>query len=368
MKIAIDMRALPTSGIGCYSRALLNLLPRMFPDVETVSVGDEVNFSQQNSQGYMARLQRLWWEQVKLPRLLKARDIDLLHNPLNLGLPFRQGVKSVVTIHDVIPLVYQDIYLSNAIARGYYRLALQLALNRSSRIITDSIFSRDEINKYMSVPRNKIKVIYLAAGEEFVPVSDPILQQIPAQKFGLNRPYVLTIGGSEPRKNVDRLVKVFQHLSNNPGVDLAVVGGSWRGTKIRENISGPNNNIYFLGPVDQQELVALYSMAELFVFPSLYEGFGLPVLEAMACGTPVLASNISSIPEVAGNAAILFNPLDEAEMSQVISDVLTSRETREELSLRGLERAKLFTWEKTLTQTMEVYQDVVASKHSSNDR
>ena len=359
MKIAIDMRALPKSGIGNYSQALLNQLPIMFLGVETVAVADEVTISRRKVQGYVTRLQRLWWEQVKLPHLLKDRKVDLLHNPMNIGLPIRQGIKSVVTIHDIIPLVYKDIYLRNGIARSYYRLALQIALNRSARIITDSIFSRDEIVKTMSVPRDKIKVIYLAAGEEFVPVLDPVLQQIPAQKFGLHRPFVLTIGGNEPRKNVDRLVKVFQHLSKNPGVDLAVVGGSWRGTKLRENIKGANN-IFFLGPVDQQELVALYSMAELFVFPSLYEGFGLPVLEAMACGTPVAASNTSSIPEVAGDAAILFNPLDEEEMSKVISGVLGSRETREDLSLRGLERAKLFTWEKTLAQTMEVYKEVLA--------
>lgn len=358
MKIAIDMRALPKSGIGNYSQALLNKLPIMFSGVETVAVADEITISRRKFHGYLSRLQRLWWEQVNLPRLLKDNKVDILHNPMNLGLPLREGIKSVVTIHDVIPLVYKDIYLRTGVARTYYRLALQIALNRSARIITDSIFSRDEIVKYMSVPREKIQVIYLAAGEEFVPLRDPVLQRITAQKFGLLRPFVLTIGGNEPRKNIDRLVNVFQHLCKNPGVDLAVVGGSWRGTKLRENIKGVNN-IFFLGPVDQQELVSLYNMAELFVFPSLYEGFGLPVLEAMACGTPVAASNTSSIPEVAGDAAMLFDPQDEEEMSKIITGILGSRETREELSLKGLERAKMFTWENTLAQTMEVYKEVI---------
>ncbi|OLN32160.1 glycosyltransferase family 4 protein [Desulfosporosinus metallidurans] len=358
MKIAIDMRALPKSGIGNYSQALLKKLPIMFSGVETAAVSDEVTISRRKFHGYSTRLQRLWWEQVDLPRFLKDNKVDILHNPMNFGLPIRQVIKSVVTIHDVIPLVFKDIYLGTNVERTYYRLALQIALNRSARIITDSIFSRDEIVKYMSVPREKIKVIYLACGEEFVPVRDPILQRIPAQKFGLHRPFVLTIGGNEPRKNVDRLVKVFQHLSKNPGVDLAVIGGSWRGTKLSENIRGANN-IFFLGPVDQQELVSLYSMAELFVFPSLYEGFGLPVLEAMACGTPVAASNTSSIPEVAGDAAMLFDPQDEEEMSKIVTGILESRETREELSLKGLERAKMFTWENTLMRTMEIYKEVM---------
>jgi glycosyltransferase involved in cell wall biosynthesis len=360
MKIAIDMRALPKSGMGNYSQMLLNKLPVAYQDIETVSVSDHMMISRRKFSGILSRMQRLWWEQSVLPKLLKQNHVDLLHNPINFGLPFRQVCKSVVTIHDVIPLAFKEIYLARRIERIYYHMVLQIALRRSAAIITDSIFSRDELIKYLAVPKDKIKVIYLACGEEFKPVITPELQSIPENKFGLRRPYILTIGGNEPRKNVDRLIKLFGRLGERLGMDLVVIGGSWRGKALDQKAQGANH-IYYLGTVDQQDLVSLYSMAELFVFPSLYEGFGLPVLEAMACGTPVAASNASSIPEVAGNAAVLFDPLDEEDMFKVILTVLESRETREELSLKGLERAKMFTWQNTLAQTMAVYREVLKS-------
>lgn len=358
MKVAIDMRAHPRSGMGNYSRTLLNKLPGAFPEVETVALSDEVVIDQRKFLGLWSRIRRLWWEQTDLPKLLKQNKVDLLHNPMNFGLPYRQVCKSVVTIHDVIPLVYQDIYLARRIERVYYQLAIRIAVRRSAAIITDSFFSRDEISKYLSISKEKIRVIYLACGEEFKPLTDPAAQRIPAHKFGLKRPYILTIGGNEPRKNVARLIKAFGKFSESLGIDLAVIGGSWRETALNSNTQ-ETEHVFYLGSVKQQELVSLYNMAELFVFPSLYEGFGLPVLEAMACGTPVAAANSSSIPEVAGDAAALFDPLDEEDMSRVILEVLENRRLREELSLKGLERSKRFTWEKTLAQTVEIYRKVL---------
>ena len=358
MKIAIDMRALPRSGMGNYSRTLLEELPRAFLENETISVSDEIIINRKKYIGFLSRIRRFWWEQVDLPKILIQNKVDILHNPMNFGLPFRQVCKSVVTIHDVISLVFKEKYLARRVERVYYHVAMWIVVHRSAAIITDSFFSRDEISKYLSIPKERIRVIYLACGEEFKPIIDPVIQRIPANKFGLNRPYILTIGGNEPRKNVDRLINVFEKFSERLGIDLAVIGGSWRETALRSNTQTAKN-VSYLGSVNQQELVSLYSMSELFVFPSLYEGFGLPVLEAMACGTPVAASNSSSIPEVAGDAAALFDPLDEEDMSRVILDVLENRETREKLRLKGMERSKMFTWENALAQTMEIYREVL---------
>jgi len=359
MKVAIDMRALPRTGIGNYSQALLEGFPILFPNVETFSVTDEVIISRQKLSRYSTRLHRLWWEQKELPNFLRDNHIDILHNPMNYGLPMKQVCKSVVTIHDVIPLVFREQYLKTFVERTYYNLALKVALARSSMIITDSIFSRNELIKYLDVPIKKLRVTPLACGEEFKPVFDMTRLKKVKEKFGLRRPFLLTIGGNEPRKNVARLISVFEGISEKYNVDLVVVGGNWRGSEFSREIA-EINNVYFLGSVDQKDLVALYSSAELFVFPSLYEGFGLPVLEAMACGAPVAASNTSSIPEVAGDAALLFDPRDQEDMKRIICGILDSYEIKEELKQKGRERAKLFTWESTLNQTMEVYRNLLS--------
>lgn len=360
MKVAIDMRALPRTGIGNYSQALLEGLPKLFPaTIKTLPVTDEVIISRQKRQGYIDRLRGLWWEQQKLPNILRKNQVDILHNPMNHGLPMKQVCKSVVTVHDVIPLVFREQYLKTFVERTYYNLALKVAMSRSSMIITDSTFSMNEIIKYLDVPIKKIRVIPLACGKEFKPVLEMNRLKNVREKFGLRRPFLLTIGGNEPRKNAVRLINIFEGISEKYDVDLVVVGGNWRGNGFSKGILKANN-VYFLGSVEQEDLVALYSAAELFVFPSLYEGFGLPILEAMACGSPVVASNTSSIPEVAGDAALLFDPRDQEDMNRIIVGILSSRETKEELKQKGLERAKKFTWESTLNQTREAYRDVLS--------
>lgn len=359
MKVAIDMSALPGTGLGNYSRALLDRLPILFPEVEIIPVSDEIQSSRQRLGRYSTRLHRLWWEQRELPKFLSDNNIDLLHNPMNYGLPMKRICKSVVTIHDVIPLVFSQQYLKTYVERTYYNWALKVAIAQSSMIITDSEFSLNEITKYLDIPTKKLRVIPLACGEEFKPVNDIIELKLIREKFGLRRPFLLTIGGNEPRKNVARLINIFEGISEKYNVDLVVVGGNWRGREFSREI-GNANNVYFLGSVKQKDLIALYSSAELFVFPSLYEGFGLPVLEAMACGVPVAASNTSSIPEVAGDAAILFDPSDQENMNRIIIGILGSSEAKLELKQKGLERANLFTWESTLNQTMEVYREILS--------
>ena len=228
---------------------------------------------------------------------------------MNYGIPVKKSCKTVVTIHDVIPLVLNG-YLKTFAEKSYYRAAIKLAVTRSDKIITDSCFSRDELIKHLSISSKKIEVVYLGCGEEFVPIHDQARLNIVRDKFGLQRPFVMTIGGNEPRKNVRSLVEAFERIGDKYKLDLVVVGGNWRGIELSPDIKD-KRNIIFLGSVEQEELICLYNLAELFVFPTLYEGFGLPVLEAMSCGTPVLASNTSSIPEVTGDAANLFDPLDK---------------------------------------------------------
>lgn len=357
VRIAIDMRALPRSGIGNYSRILLNGLPKLFPNIKTIPVSDEITIPrQQLRKVYSSRLKRLIWEQVELPNFLSEYEVDILHNPMNYGIPIKKSSKVIVTIHDVIPLVLNG-YLNTFAEKSYYKAVMNIAIIRSDKIITDSYFSRDEIIKHFSISPKKIEVVYLGCGEEFKPISDQTRLDIVRNKFGLIRPFVMTIGGNEPRKNVNRLICAFQEIGEKFGLDLVVVGGNWRGNEVSPTIRNIKN-VAFLGSVDQEELVCLYNLAELFVFPSLYEGFGLPILESMTCGTPVIASNTSSIPEVAGDAALLFDPLDQNNIVDLMRSILFSKGNKEELIAKGFERSTLFSWERTLKETMAIYQEI----------
>lgn len=362
MKIAIDARALPNTGIGNYTGKLLYGLPNLFPDDEFIPVKDHIAVSRKTRfSKYSSHFKRLFWEQVSLPHLLKEAKIDILHNPMNLGVPLYRTCKYVVTIHDLIPLAYKKEYLSSLPEKLYYSLAIRIACAMASRIITDSVYSKNEIVKFLGVPADKIEVIYLGCSDEFRILRESSLINEVTNKFAIDGSFILTIGGSEPRKNIRRLIGVYERIvkETDQEIKLVIVGGNWRNTCFDKE--GPlSKDIIFTGPISQNELIALYNAATVFVFPSLHEGFGLPILEAMACGTPVITSNTTSIPEVCGDSALQFNPFDEKDMFEAIVKALESSSLRNELIAKGHERVKLFRWENTLKQTMKVYRDVLS--------
>lgn len=355
MKILYDTRVVPNCGIGNYARNLVAGMRKMETDDEFALGPNAEALDWENGLHRVAgALKRIYWENIDLPRILQKDDYDLLHNVRNTGIPMHTHCPVVLTLHDVIPRVFATEYLPSWKEQLMYPLLIGHAINRADIILTDSAYSAQDIINYFPKAKNKIEIILLAG--------DPAFKQVQNRDRLFDFPYILTIGGSEYRKNIARLLRAFLSVPENVrrDVKLVVIGGAWRGNDIqREFPTSDFPEIVYPGYVSEEKLVQLYNEAILFVFPSLYEGFGLPVLEAMSCGTPVICSNSSSIPEVAGDAAILIDPCSEDEMSEAIRRVLNSISLREELREKGLEQCGKFTWQKTAEQTYQVYRHMV---------
>ena len=270
------------------------------------------------------------WYPALLP--LRARGLDVLHCP-GIRAPFRSPVPLVVTVHDLAVLRHPEAF--PAWSRNYSRLALPRIVGAAARLIADSEFTRRELVELLRVDDARVRVIPLAPAPEFS-------REGPAA----NGDYVLAVGTLEPRKNLGRLAQA----AGRAGIELRVVGErGWGG------IEADGDGVRWLGRVSDDELARLYRGALCVAYPSVYEGFGLPVLEAMACGAPVVTSRAGSTAEVAGDAAVLVDPLDTAEIAAGIEQAVARRD---ELAARGLERAAGFSWRATAESTLAVYREV----------
>ena len=297
---------------------------------------------------------------------LKRRKLylDIIHSPENASLFVKlRNQKKIITVHDIIPLYFPNTYTKITVFR--YKLLLSKTLKTSDKIITISYNTKQDIIKHFKIPEDKIKVIYLAANEKFKPLNKNEISKI-KQKYNLNYPFILYVGTLEPRKNIPTLLKAFYKLKKLGIKHKLVITGKkgWKYKHIFETIEKLNlqKDVIFTGYVPDEDLPALYNAADLFVYPSLYEGFGLPPLEAMACGTPVITSNTSSLPEVVGDAGIMVNPYSVDELANKMYEVLTNDGLREELSKKGLERSKLFSWKKCAEEHLKVYEEVYNMK------
>jgi glycosyltransferase involved in cell wall biosynthesis len=301
---------------------------------------------------------KLWFEQRGFPAFAADQDAELVHYPY-FAAPLRSPAPLVVTAHDLIPLILPE-YRGSPLVRAYMQLQV-VTVRRARLILTDSNASRHDVVNVLDVPRQKVRVIPLAADRRYRPAPP---EEVAAVRTKLRLPerFVLYNGGLDARKNVTRLLLAYARARASHGVSepLAITGNpDQRGSlfpPLRPLVEqlGLERHVRFVG-LARDEIVALYSGCSLFVYPSRYEGFGLPVLEAMACGAPVACSNVSSLPEVAGDAAILFDPDDEAQMAEAIAVGLGDGELRE----KGLARAAEFTWEKTAAATLQAYRDAL---------
>jgi len=359
MRVAIDSRALAKTGMRNYSDKLLALLPQVSPNVETIAYVDNLKVNRENFHNkYVNLFRRIVGDQVSLPSWAKEKNIDIFHNPRNMGIPFSHSFKVVTTIHDVIPRVFPQYYLSNKLEQLYYATMLRMVINRSDSLITISEFSKRELLKYYQVPEDKITVIPQACSEA-MRVIEPSAVQAALQKYNITRPYIMTIGGSEYRKNVKTVIEAYL---GELGKDyaLVVVGGAWRNLDLRKDYANCKS-LKFVQGISDEDLIALYNGAEAFIFASFYEGFGLPLLEAMRCGTPVIAARASCLPEVSGDAAKYFSPLDSEELRHVLQEVLGDRELQQAMIKKGFARQQLYSWEKTAAATYEVYKKVLVN-------
>jgi alpha-1,3-rhamnosyl/mannosyltransferase len=295
-------------------------------------------------------------EQIALPRLARTLQLDLLHSPYYIkpyaGLP----CPSVVTIYDLLGL-----HLPQTLSRQgrlFYRVAMGLAVRSSQGIITISRNAQAALTRAYNIPPERITVTLLAADARFHPQTESAVAAVRA-KYGLPARYLLYVGVNKPHKNLERLVQAWARVTpQQPAVLLLAGHYDPRYPQVQQLAADPalRDRIMRIQNVAEADLPALYGGATAFVFPSFYEGFGLPPLEAMACGVPVICADASSLPEVVGDAAVTFDPYAVDELAAAIQRVLDAPALRADLRERGLQRAQAFSWEQTARQTLAVYE------------
>ncbi len=351
MRIAIDTQSTlgRKTGIGLYTANLLRALHRVAPEHEYVEL----------SWGRTEELrtdQRLRWEQWELPRRARAARARLLHLT-GFGAPCWRPCPTVLTVHDLIGYLFPANL--PPVARFYWARWLPFSIRFAGRIIADSEHTRRDLERLLGVPRERITVIPLAADERFRPISDPVRRADVRDRYDLPASFILYVGTLEPRKGLDTLVNAYASLAAEFPHALVIAGKKgWYTLPLFRQIEalGLRYRVRFTDYVDDADLPVLYSLADLFVFPSRYEGFGLPPLEAMACGVPVISSNAASLPEVIGDAGVLVPPDNVGALAAAMRQVLVDETLRANLRARGLARAGRFSWDETARQTAKVYE------------
>jgi glycosyltransferase involved in cell wall biosynthesis len=301
------------------------------------------------------------WRYFSAPLKLKSmKQLDIVHDTYEIGtLSFKAPFKKIITVHDLSPFLFPDTFSSRAVL--LHKLLFSKTLQSVDKIITVSECSKRDLVTYFNVPEDKIKVIFNGVDTKFKPLNKDEVNEF-LKKYNLNFPFILFVGTLEPRKNLPALFKAYYQLKNKNINHKLVIAGKkgWKYQDIFETVNklNLNNDIIFTDYIPENDLPALYNAADVFVYPSIYEGFGLPPLEAMACGTPVVTSNISSLPEVVGNAGITVDPKDIDMLATALYEALTNDSLMKEMTKKGLERAKLFSWKSCAVETLKVYEEI----------
>jgi glycosyltransferase involved in cell wall biosynthesis len=370
LRIGIDARVLMHYEIRGFTRYTLELFRAM---KEIAGPGIELySFSPEPVAGpfrevldarpiiFSARREFLW-EQYELPRQLRKHRIDVFHATANRGLPYRRTCKYVLTCHDIIEQMAQ--YSARGSWRGQWRrkYADFCSLHSAHRLITVSNYSKQDICRVHNLPEDRVRVIYNGVGREFFPVTPPAERRRIAERYRLPPQYFLYLGGFDARKNVGALVEALAQLPAELPA-LALVGEQTQdfapiAAAIRER--GLSARVICPGKIPDADLPGIYQGAFAFVYPSLYEGFGLPAAEAMASGVPVLASGATSLAEVLAESGVLFDPRDPASIAAQMVRVYHDDSLRERLAVSGRARAEYFSWQTCAEQTLDVYRELV---------
>lgn len=369
-KIGIDATAIPESrvGAGVYTFNLVKGLADIDKENEYFIFSKrstilDWGINQANfrfvPQDDRYRPLRLLWEQTGLPFLVAKYKLNILHSA-HYTSPIVKKCYSVVTFHDMISFIYPGVH--TFVKRHFFKKMIQLSVKYADAIVSVSESTKGDIIRYLKISQSKIHVTLEAANQSFRPLAGDVIEPV-CLKYGLKPgQFVLFVGTLEPRKNVPALLRAYRGLlERGYKQKLAIVGRrGWMYDDIFTAVKNLElgNDVVFTGYVHEGELPHLYNGASMFVYPSLYEGFGLPVLEAMACGTPVVTSNISSMPEIVGSAGVVVNPYDVDELLHAMEAVVVDKELAKRLRKRGLERAREFSWEKTAMETLKVYLHV----------
>jgi len=302
----------------------------------------------------------------RLPSFLRKQKQDLMHFISHEDAPVWTREKNILTVHDTIPLALPDLYkVKTNPLQMFKHFVLKQVVKKADAIITNSECSKSDIHRFHKFPLEKIHVSYFAADERFKEAGENEKEQI-RHKYNNGKPFILYLGGVDPRKNLKRIIMALESLEETKAIKPDfLIAGDLTGEKTYPQFkkildkSSIKTRVRIIGYVPDQELPALLSAADLFVFPTLYEGFGLPVLESMACGTPVLSSNNSSIPEVGGEAYKSVNPESVSEIAEGIFQILNSNDYAEELRQKGFQQARRFSWEKAAEKTLSIYHKVL---------
>jgi glycosyltransferase involved in cell wall biosynthesis len=370
MRVAIDIAPVKTGhkvrGVGMYTKRLVDALERESKRIKEQEIKIEaLDFS---NLGF------------------RISDFDAIHYPyfdlFFLTLPLKKSAKTIVTIHDVIPLVYPKHYPPGI--KGKMKLLIQkFSLQGTSAVITDSVNSKKDVFKYLNYPENKIQVIPLASGKEFKPITNHQSLVAVRKKYSLPDKFVLYVGDVNWNKNIAGLLKAFAKLVSSkqwsvtrrkspnteyrtPITSLVLVGDAFKDKSLPEvqellrliKSLKIERQVLMPGFISGKDLVAIYNLATVYCQPSFYEGFGLPVLEAMTCGCPVVASKVASLPEICGDAAVMVDPRDYNNIAKGLEKLIRDKSTRNKLIEKGFKQVKKFSWEKTAKETLRVYEKV----------
>ena len=379
MRIGIDYTAAVQqgAGIGRYARQLVSALVELDAEnkytllVGAAGVHDaafqvEALTRRANVRGVLLPVSdhtlSILWHRLHLPLWveLACGPLDLFHSP-DFTLPPVLRARTILTIHDLSFIRVPEC--AEPSLRAYLLQAVPASVRRADVVLADSECTRADLIELLGADPDRVEVVYAGVGQHFQRVSDGGLLRAVRMRYNLPERFILGVGTLQPRKNFQRLVKAYAmargHIHSE--IKLVIAGASgWMYEGIFRSVEelGLRDAVCFPGYVADDDLPALYSMADLFVFPSLYEGFGMPPLEAMACGTPVVASNVSSLPEVVGDAALMVDPLDVAALADAMGRLLTDPDLRENMVRRGVEQARRFTWTRAAANLVDIYRRV----------
>lgn len=364
------------AGIGRYVRGLVGALAgadqeTIYPlFVAGVRAADELpvlpgpNFSWHTtpiSPRWLARL----WHRAGIPYPVErwTGSLDLFHATDFVLPPVRRTTRTILTVHDLSYVLVPEA--ASPRLKAYLDRVVPRSVRQADHVLADSCATKDDLVTLYQTPEEKITVLWGGIEAHFQPIQNPEVRQAVRTRYGLGSwPFLFTVGTVQPRKNYARLCEALAHLRPRfPDLHLVIAGGEgWLEAPIHQTVAalGMAGRVHFIGYADDADLPALYSMAEVMPFVSLYEGFGFPVLEAMACGTPVVASNLSSIPEVAGDAALLVEPTDVGAIADALELLLSSPTLRQALSDKGRRQAARFTWDSAARTLLKAYRKTLA--------
>jgi glycosyltransferase involved in cell wall biosynthesis len=377
-RIGIDITSALTQGggIGRYTRELIHALvsinsadelhlfsariPVSTPLPESLSSAVNVTY-------HPAPLSERWlyrlWYRVRLPVPVQwtTGPLDLFHSPDFVLPPTSGNIPTLLTVHDLSFIHYPETFPDALV--DYLNRIVPWSVNRATHILADSKSTKEDLLSLWNIPAEKVTVLYSGVNEQFRPLEDRGEITAVRRKYGLDeRPYVLAVGTVQPRKNYQMLIRAFSPLVKRLPHNLAIVGGKgWldEGMKSEVERQGLKERVRFTGFVVDEDLPALYCGASLLVFPSLYEGFGLPILEALACGLPCIISDASSLPEVGGDAAIQLPPKNEIMWTEMMLGLLTDEEKQAQMIEAGFMQARLFSWNKAARELVQVYDSLL---------